>query len=108
MKTKIIIAALAVFIGAGSFYAGNGETLFRRKVSSSIRYPELRGEKVETEVFVQFTVQENGHITIDSVTSGNETIKESIVRQLEALKTSPNDKDVIGKTFYYRFVFKVQ
>lgn len=109
MKTKTILLALSLLLAGTSIsYAGNGEKLFRKKVSSHISYPELNGEKVETEVYVQFTVQANGEIVIDSISSSSEKINEAISQQLKDLKVNPADKEVVGKTFYYRFLLKVQ
>ena len=107
MRTRTILLALSLLIGATTF-AGNGEQLFKRKVRSKIFYPEVKGEKVETEVYVQFTVQETGKIVIDSISSANEEINAKIARQIESIKVGALEKDVLGKTFYYRFLLKVQ
>lgn len=107
MKIYAIILML-IFFFASSAFAGNGETLFRKKVSNKIAYPEQVSEKVETEVFVEFTVKNSGEIVIDSISSENEEINAAIADQIRQLDVKPTDTDVIGKTFRYRFVLKVQ
>ncbi len=108
MKLQTLILAVSfLLIGATSF-AGNGESVFRKKVNSKIKYPEHVSQKVDAEVYVQFTVLQSGEIQIDSISSVSEEINNSIAEQIKALKVSASDKDVIGKTFRYKFLMKVQ
>lgn len=108
MKTKIVLTAFLLLLTGTSLFAGNGEQVFRKKISKQIRYPELKGEKVETEVYVQFTVQLSGEIVIDTIASASDEINRAIAQQIEDLKVDPADSEVTGKTFYYRFLLKVQ
>jgi hypothetical protein len=108
MKTKIVLTAIAFLLTGTSLFAGNGEQLFRKQVRSQIRYPEINGEKVETEVYVQFTVSAAGEIVIDTIASENEEINRAIAQQIKDLKIDAGDSEVLGKTFYYRFLLKVQ
>lgn len=108
MKTKTIILAVAFLLTGTSLFAGNGEQVFRKKVSNQIKYPALKGEQVETEVYVQFTVQPSGEIVIDTIASESEEINAAIAQQIKELKVATTDSDVLGKTFYYRFLLKVQ
>lgn len=108
MKTKTLFLALSFLLAGATSFAGNGEQLFKKKINSHIQYPEVKGEKMDTEVYVQFTVQESGAIVIDSISSGSAEISAAISEQIKALNVNPADKDVIGKTFYYRFLLKVQ
>lgn len=108
MYAKTLFLSLA-FLLTGTFsFAGNGEQVFRQKVSKHIKYPELKGEKVETEVYVQFTVSESGEIVIDTIASASDEINRAIAQQIRDLKVDATDSEVIGKTFYYRFLLKVQ
>jgi len=108
MKLQTIILAVSfLLIGATSF-AGNGESVFRKKVNSKIKYPENITQKVDAEVYVQFTVLESGEIHIDSISSVSEEINEGIADQIKALKVNASNTDVIGKTFRYKFLMKVQ
>ena len=108
MKLQTIILAVSfLLIGATSF-AGNGESIFRKKVNSKIKYPENVSQKVDAEVYVQFTVLESGEIHIDSISSVSEEINEGIAEQIKALKVNASNTDVIGKTFRYKFLMKVQ
>jgi hypothetical protein len=108
MKTTVILTLFSFLWLSTPSFAGNGETLFKKKVNSKIKYPEQISKKVETEVYVQFSVTEAGEIVIDSISSESEEINTAIAEQLKELKVSAEDKDVIGKTFYYRFLLKVQ
>jgi hypothetical protein len=108
MKTTTLITLFSFLFLAAPSHAGNGVQLFKKKVTAQIKYPEQVSEKVETEVYVQFTVQESGEIVIDSISSESEEINAAIARQLTELKVNSSDKEVIGKTFYYRFLLKVQ
>ena len=108
MKLQTLILAVSfLLIGATSF-AGNGESIFRKKVNSKIKYPENVSEKVDAEVYVQFTVLQSGEIQIDSISSVSEEINQSIIEQIKALKVNTSNTDVIGKTFRYKFLMKVQ
>jgi len=108
MKTKLVLLALSI-LGVGTqVFAGNGEQLFKKKVNNHISYPTLKGEDVNAEVFVQFTVSEAGELVIDSISSESEEINAAIVKQLSRIKVDECDAEVIGKTFKYRFVLKVQ
>jgi hypothetical protein len=108
MYAKTLFLALAFLLTATFSFAGNGEQVFRKRVSKQIKYPELKGEKVETEVYVQFTVSESGEIVIDKIDSASDEINEAIAQQIKDLKVDATDSEVIGKTFYYRFLLKVQ
>jgi hypothetical protein len=108
MKATVFITLFGFLFYTAPSFAGNGETVFRKKVSARVSYPEQVSEKVETEVYVQFTVQESGEIVIDSISSESEEINAAIAKQLTELKVNSSDKEVIGKTFYYRFLLKVQ
>jgi hypothetical protein len=108
MKIKSILVALSLFLAGTSVFAGNGERTLRKQLNQKIKYPELQGEKVETAVLVQFTIQEDGSIHIDSISSENAEVNDAIAKQLQELHVSPQDTDVIGKTFNYRIVLKVQ
>ncbi|MDH4472568.1 MAG: hypothetical protein QE487_08150 [Fluviicola sp.] len=108
MKLQTIILAVSfLLIGATSF-AGNGESIFRKKVNSKIKYPENISKKIDAEVYVQFTVLESGEIQIDSISSVSDEINKAIADQIKALKVNISNTDVIGKTFRYKFLMKVQ
>ncbi|ASS50056.1 MAG: hypothetical protein A3D31_10820 [Candidatus Fluviicola riflensis] len=108
MKLQTIILAVSFLLVGATSFAGNGESVFRKKVNSKIKYPENVSQKVDVEVYVQFTVLESGEIQIDSISSESEEINKSIADQIKALKVSASNTDVIGKTFRYKFLMKVQ
>lgn len=107
MKIYVLIMML-IFSFSSTLFAGNGESVFRKKISNKISYPENVKEKVETEVYVEFTVQETGEIVIDNISSESEEINAAIAEQILKLEVKPTDTDVIGKTFRYKFYLKVQ
>src|SRR3989338_7912239 len=99
MKLQTIILAVSFLLVGATSFAGNVESVFRKKVNSKIKYPENVSQKVDVEVYVQFTVLESGEIQIDSISSESEEINKSIADQIKALKVSASNTDVIGKTF---------
>lgn len=108
MKLQALILAISFLLAGTTVFAGNGESVFRKKVSSKIKYPENVSEKIDAEVYVQFTVLQNGEIQIDSISSVSEEINKSVAAQIKALKVNASNTDVVGKTFRYKFLMKVQ
>ena len=108
MKTTTFLTVLlALFFNFTSF-AGNGERLLKKKIHSQIKYPELKsGEKVETEVYVQLSVNDLGELVIASIESANPEVTDAIRQQLRKISIAP-DAELTGKTFYYKFLLKVQ
>ena len=108
MKASIkILAASLLFISSISF-AGNGERAFRKKINKFIHYPFNISKKVDATVYVEFTVQENLEIRIDSFLCDNEEISSDIIRQLKKITIDIDKADVINKTFYYKFSLEVE
>jgi hypothetical protein len=106
VSTKIFVLSL-LLISSFSF-AGNGEKAFRKLINSKIMYPLHLNQKVETEVYVEFTVLENAQIRIDSISCPNEEVCTAIAEQLTNLKFEANNLDIINKTFAYKFKLEVE
>jgi len=107
---KINNSLLALFMICMSFaaFAGNGENVLTRKINSRVKYPELAsGEKVETSVFVQLSVNDLGEIIIDRIECSNAEVTQAIAEQIKSIKLTP-DTAFRGKTYRYNFVLKVQ
>lgn len=107
---KIKILALVVILLAGSIVtkAGNDELSFKQTIVSKIQYPEFAKEqKLEADVWVSFTVNENGEITVNQTNSIDPDLMDYVKAELKKIKVN-TDNEVIGKTFMYRFTFKYQ
>jgi hypothetical protein len=107
---KIKILALVVILLAGSLVtkAGNDELSFKQTVITKIQYPEFAKEqKLEADVWVSFTVTENGEITVNQTNSIEPDLMDYVKAELKKIKVN-SDNEVIGKTFVYRFTFKYQ
>lgn len=107
---KIKILALVVILLAGSLVtkAGNDELSFKQTVITKIQYPEFAKEqKLEADVWVSFTVTENGDIVVNQTNSIEPDLMDYVKAELKKIKVN-SDNEVIGKTFVYRFTFKYQ
>lgn len=107
---KIKILALVVILLAGSIVtkAGNDELSFKQTIVSKIQYPEFAKEqKLEADVWVSFTVNENGEITVNQTNSIDPDLMDYVKAELKKIRVN-TDNEVIGKTFMYRFTFKYQ
>lgn len=109
MKTKNYVLGLFLVGVLFSSYAGIGETSFRHKVTTKISYPELRSHaKIDAEVYVEFKVNENCEIEIIKLDSSDQEVKDYVIKKLQTIVASESEREVIGKTFKYRFSFQVQ
>ena len=107
---KIKILALVVILLAGSIVtkAGNDELSFKQTIVSKIQYPEFaKDQKLEADVWVSFTVKENGEITVNQTNSIDPDLMDYVKAELKKIRVN-TDNEVIGKTFMYRFTFKYQ
>ncbi len=107
---KIKILALVVILLAGSIVtkAGNDELSFKQTIVSKIQYPEFaKDQKLEADVWVSFTVNENGEITVNQTNSIDPDLMDYVKAELKKIRVN-TDNEVIGKTFMYRFTFKYQ
>lgn len=108
MNAALKILAFSLLFTTSYSHAGNGEKAFRKLIESKIFYPLHLSQKVETEVYVEFTVLENAEIRIDKMDCANEEVCEAITLQLKNLKFNPNDSEIINKTFAYKFKLEVE
>ncbi len=108
MRASVKLLAASLFLISSISFAGNGERTFRKLINSKIMYPLHLSQKVETEVYVEFTVLENAEIRIDSIACPNEEVCSSIADQLTSLKFDANNKEIINKTFAYKFKLEVE
>lgn len=108
MRARAFILTLSLVLIGGVSFAGNGERAFRKKINKFIHYPANILKKVDAEVYVEFTVLESMEIRIDSIQCPNEEICSSISEQIKNIEVDPNNKEIINKTFYYKFKLEVE
>ncbi|MCX6232079.1 MAG: hypothetical protein NTZ33_11100 [Bacteroidetes bacterium] len=108
MKTKLLIVLAIFFFGCFSLRAGNDELSFKQTVVSKIVYPEFaKNQKLDADVFISLTVNEEGEIIINQSNSLNADLMEYVKTELKKIKVE-KDNPVIGKTYIYKFVFKYE
>ena len=106
IRNLILVIILATF-GLTS-KAGNDEIGFEQNIISKMKYPEYAlVQLLKTDVCVSFTVTNDGNIIINQSNSINPDIMEYVENVLKSFKVN-SENEVIGKTFYYRFTFKVE
>ncbi len=108
MRIGAIILALNLLLVGSATWAGNGEMAFRKKIKNSIHYPANVSNKVETTVYVEFTVNENYEIQIETIDCEEEEIRLDISRQLMGMRIDKNNLDIVNKTFYFQFHLQVE
>ena len=59
MRASVKLLAASLLLISSISFARNGERTFRKLINSKIMYPLHLSQKVETEVYVEFTVLEN-------------------------------------------------
>lgn len=108
MKTKILALLFVFLFGSFALKAGNDELSFKQTVASKIQYPEFaKDQKLEADVYVSFTVNEDGEININQTNSICNELMDYVKDELKKIKVD-SESEVVGKTFYYRFTFKYQ
>ena len=108
MKIKILALVIVFLTGSFVLKAGNEELNFKQTVISTIKYPEFAKEKkLEADVYVSFTVSENGDIVINQANSVDSELMAYVKEELKKIKVN-SENEVTGKTYYFRFTFKYQ
>ncbi len=108
MKIKITLLIANLFLGGLFSFAGNEENTLTQKINRKISYPSsLAARKIETTVNVSVFINQNRELIIQSIDSENQEMSDAIREQLRKLKFTPTE-EMIGQTFQYRFVMKIQ
>ncbi len=108
MKTKILTFLLFCLLGSFNLIAGNDEVNFKQTVISKITYPDFaKAEKLEADVYVSFTVNKNGEITVNQANALYPDFMDYVKTELKKIKVN-TENEVIGKTYFYKFTFKYQ
>lgn len=115
MKTTYITTFIIFFLLSGILFGSEPEPKFKSKsidnlekhLNEKIIYPaDAKSNKIEGFVLVSFTISSEGTIEVETINAENEELKAFIEKQLESIRLCPFDKSA-GKTFNYKFVFKI-
>jgi hypothetical protein len=102
---KIILLVIAIFISYIATYAGTGNTI-HNTISSYMKVPaQLKKQKLNEKVNVEFRV-ENGKASVISVETSNTELKKYIIGQF-AMMSFSNSSEKQGITYFVAINFKV-
>ena len=111
MKTCIFILLLltqTIFSFAKNTETNEKDDLsdkVRESIEEMISYPDLaKKNKLEGVVVVDFTLTQSGKAQINAINSSHEEFKQHVIQELNILNKEA-DKELIGKSFKYKFVF---
>lgn len=105
---KNIIVLIALFLGTtGAALAGNGESIFKNKITNKICYPASVSSETEVVVTVNLHIDAEKRIQIQLVDSNSEAMTKAIITQIQRMNL-PVSEDMIGKDYTFRFVLKKQ
>ncbi len=108
MRARAFILTLSLVLIGGVSFAGSGESAFRKKINKLIHYPLSLKKKVETTVYVEFTVNDKHEIIIDSIECPDPEVCAAIAEQIKKIEIDRNNIDIVNKTFYYKFKLEVE
>lgn len=114
MKKVLVLTVLVVLIGVNVSFAKDNkksietkESRVKEMVSHKIKYPAFASEqKIEGEVYVSFTVKNDGKVNIIRTNSANEELGNYVVEKLQSISFKQTDIEE-GKTFNMKFVFEL-
>ncbi len=109
MKTKLIFfTIIIVIISLKVTFAESDSLEFKKSIVNKIIYPEFAmKDKLAADVWVKFTVNENGKIIVDQINCVDVVFLDYVKTELQQIFID-KESDLIGKTFYYKFTFKYQ
>lgn len=108
MKKVVFLAALALGLSTTSMATESPKSLVFSQVKEAIKYPSVaREQKIEGTVYVSYTVNSNGSITIHQIESAEPYLKNYVKEQLEDLVIESGTNSVTDKMQVSRFVFKL-
>jgi len=90
MKKYIIILAIALGAASASFAAGNND--ISKLISKNLKVPtQLKNQKLNEKVNVQFKINKEGTITLVDVSSKNEELKKYVEKNFSKIDWSNTD-----------------
>lgn len=109
MKAKIAYIVLVILILSIKVnYAGNDSLSFKQSIVNKITYPEFAmKDKLEAEVWVQFSIENNGQVVVNLINSVDVLFLEYVKSELQKLVID-SESELKGKTYFYKFTFKYQ
>lgn len=103
---KLIIIAAALLLSYGAATAGNGAHV-QELITKKIKVPtELKSQKLNEKVNVQFSISSNGDLSSVDVNTTNSELKNYVKEQMKAIdfSTVKENKDM---TYFINIYFKV-
>jgi len=109
---KIILTISAAVLLIGSTFATNGgepknaNKVIQSKISKMIPYPDFAlEENLEVSVFAIVSLNENGDITVERISSANQDMKNYVVSELGKIQLE-DENVVAGKQYKLRVDFR--
>lgn len=105
---KIIILTIAIIaaLGVSTAFAGNGPSI-HSIITKQIKVPaQLKDQKLNEKVNVQFKIGQNGVASVLDVKTSNPELREYVIRQFKMLNFS-NVVDKQEVTYFIDLSFKV-
>jgi len=111
MKKFILTIAAAVLVIGSTFAITGGEPtkankVLQNKISEMIPYPDFAFEEnIEVSVFAIVSLNENGDITVERISSTNQDMKNYVVTELSKIQLADESIEA-GKQYKLRVDFR--
>lgn len=103
---KLIIIAAALLLSYGAATAGNGAHV-QELITKKIKMPsELKSQKLNEKVNVQFSISSNGNVSSVDVNTTNPELKNYVKEQIKAIDFS-TVKESKEMTYFVNISFRV-
>jgi hypothetical protein len=107
MKTRLFLLAIACLIGLNFAFASEPEVAVKNFITKQIKYPDFAVKSLnEGKVYVTFTIDEAGKVTVKESNSLNEDLRKYVVDKLNETTVTPN-KEYTGKIYSMKFTFEL-
>jgi outer membrane biosynthesis protein TonB len=108
MKTKLLFLVMTVILGLNFAFATEPEVAVKKMINDQITYPDFAVKSlIEGKVYVTFSIDQDGKITVKESNSLNEELRKYVVEKMDDLKVTPG-KDYDGKTYSMKFTFELK
>ena len=103
---KIITLSACLLISLSAAFAGNGNTVYSL-ITKQIKVPaQLKNQKLNEKVNVQFRISENGNVSVVNVNTDNSELKNYVINQFNHIDFS-TVKESKEQTYFIDINFKV-
>ena len=107
LKISTVILFTVFVFGFLNVNAEKPQSTLQKAISDQVKYPTFASEKLmEGIVYVKFTVNANGTLSIAESNSLQEDLRTYVVDELTKLKVD-TDAETMDKTYLWRFEFKL-